>query len=86
MQIALMSQSLILDQEDVWETDCDVQYVFFYSQLLHESFQSQFMGYLPLSVQLPEDHLSVLSSCDHCGAQIIHPHGGDSTWTMGEHS
>lgn len=40
--------------------------------------------YLPgrnccLTLELPEDHLSVLSACDHCGAQLIHPHGCDST-------
>lgn len=43
---------------------------------------------LPLdivSVQLPVDHLSVLSSGDHCVAQVIHPHGSDGTWTKEQH-
>lgn len=40
--------------------------------------------YLPnrdgtLTLELPEDYLSVLSTCDHCGAQLTHPHGCDST-------
>ena len=32
-----------------------------------------------LSVQSPEDGLSVISTCDHCGAQVIHPNGCDGT-------
>lgn len=32
-----------------------------------------------LTLEPPEDGLSVISACDHCGAQLIHPHGCDST-------